>query len=137
MKLLRINAAPSPKDLRLFSVLWLLFSGFAGWLAWSKGALGLASALWIAAAGVGAIGLLSPRKVRGVYLGAVYAAFPIGFVVSHLILGVVFYLVLTPVGLCARLFGYDPLERKLDAAKKSYWTERDEIRTPSSYFDQH
>lgn len=137
MKLLRINTAPLPKDLRLFAVLWILFVGFAGWLAWRKGLTGVAAALWIAAGGIGAVGLLSPMKVRGVYLGAAYAAFPIGFVVSHLILGLVFYLVLTPVGLCARLCGYDPLERRFDKAKKSYWAKRDQIRTPSSYFDQH
>ncbi|HYC70262.1 MAG TPA: SxtJ family membrane protein [Opitutaceae bacterium] len=137
MKLLRLNVDPSPRDLRLFSVLWLLFVGLAGFLAWRKGAVPLAATLWFAAGGVGAVGLVSPRKVRGVYLGAAYAAFPIGFVVSHLMLGAVYYLVLTPVGLCARLCGHDPLARRPGAAGTSYWKPRRGPRSPASYFRQH
>lgn len=137
MKLLRINASPTPKDLRIFAALWLGFVGGAAVLAWVRGAGGLAGALGIAAGGVGVLGLAWPRSVLGVYLGAVYAAFPVGFVVSHLILGIVYYLVIAPVGLCARLFGYDPLERRFDAARKSYWTAREGARPPASYFDQH
>lgn len=137
MGLLRINRHPSVRDLRLFAVLWLLFAGFAGFLAWRQGATGLAAALWVAAGGIGAAGLLRPPAVRGVYLGAVYAVFPIGFVVSHLILGLVYFLVITPVGLCARLCRYDPLERRFDRARKTYWIAREPSRPPSSYFRQH
>lgn len=137
MKLIRLNTDPSPKDLRLFAVLWLLFVGCAGFLAWRRGAVGLAAALWVAAGGIGALGLAWPRAVRGVYLGAVLVAFPIGFVVSHLILGGVYFLVITPVGLCARLCGYDPLERRFDRARKSYWRVREPGRPPASYFRQH
>lgn len=137
MKLLRINRHPSAWDLRVFATLWLIFLGGAGWLAWRQGASGLATALWVAGAGIGLTGLAWPQAVRGVYFGAVYAAFPIGFVVSHLILGGVYFLVITPVGLCARLFGYDPLERKFDRARKSYWQPRGPARPPAGYFRQH
>ena len=137
MSLVRINRNPTAKDLRVFAALWLVFLGVLGALAWRKDATGLAAALWIAGGGIGAVGLVWPRQVRGVYLGAVYAAFPIGFVVSHLVLGAVYFLVLTPIGWMARLFGHDPLQKKFDPARKSYWIEREGSRPPASYFRQH
>jgi hypothetical protein len=45
-------------------------------------------------------------------------------VVSPLVMGVVFYGVVAPMGLCMRLLGKDPLRRRLDPAAASYWIER-------------
>jgi hypothetical protein len=50
-------------------------------------------------------------------------AFLLGFVVSTVFLTVFFYLVVTPVGLIARLSGKDFLERKWSNAP-SYWLVR-------------
>ena len=49
-----------------------------------------------------------------------FAVFPIGWVVSHLLLGVVYFLVLTPIGLTLRALGRDPLERRFDQSASSY-----------------
>jgi len=46
-------------------------------------------------------------------------------VVSPIALGVLFYLVFTPIGLLMRLTGKDPLRLKFDAAAPSYWIARD------------
>ena len=86
---------------------------------------------------VPAIGWLAPWFMRLVFLGMSYAAWPIGFVVSHVVLAMVYYLVMTPIGLAMRVFGYDPMTRRGDLAKKSYWVERDSgTRGPDSYFRQ-
>ncbi len=45
-------------------------------------------------------------------------------VVNPLVMGFLFYLVVTPVGLLMRLFGKDPLRLRLDPEAKSYWIER-------------
>jgi hypothetical protein len=65
-----------------------------------------------------------------------YAAYPIGWVMSHVLLGIIYYGLFTPVGRLMRLFGYDPMERRFDGAAASYWVEREPIRDPSSYFRQ-
>ena len=44
------------------------------------------------------------------FLGWMYAAFPIGWTISHLLLLAVYYFVLTPVGLALRLTGRDPVD---------------------------
>ena len=46
-------------------------------------------------------------------------------VVNPIVLGVMFFGVITPTGLIARLFGKDLLRMKLDRAATSYWVVRD------------
>jgi hypothetical protein len=56
--------------------------------------------------------------------------------VSHLLLLVVYYLVLTPIGLLMRLIGYDPLQRRFDRSAQSYWTPHDPAADDARYFKQ-
>jgi hypothetical protein len=46
-------------------------------------------------------------------------------VVSPIVMGVVFYVTVAPIGLLMRRFGKDPLRLKFDPAARSYWIERD------------
>jgi len=69
-------------------------------------------------------GTVAPRVLRLIYIGWMSLAFLLGFVVSNILLTLFFYLVVTPIGLLARLAGKDFLNRKLDAQTKSYWIMR-------------
>ena len=77
-----------------------------------------------------------PGFLKGTYLASAYAALPIGLVVSYLILGVIYYLVLTPVGLLLRLRGYDPLSREWEPNAGTYWIRREALRDTDRYFRQ-
>ena len=92
--------------------------------------------LWIVAAVVGGLIWISPPFGRIVYMGWMMAAIPIGWTLSHVILAVVYYLTVTPVGLIMRLTGHDPLHRKLDRTAKSYWVPHDSPKESSRYFRQ-
>ncbi|MCX7353454.1 MAG: SxtJ family membrane protein [Alphaproteobacteria bacterium] len=46
-------------------------------------------------------------------------------VMNPLIMGLLFFLTVTPVGLVMRLAGKDPLRLKIDRGAKSYWIQRD------------
>ena len=79
-------------------------------------------------------GLALPRTLKWIYIAWMSLAFVLGFVMAHVILAVFFYLVITPVGLIARLAGKDFLSLKLDRAAKSYWLPREKrTRKPSDY----
>lgn len=52
----------------------------------------------------------------------------IGWLVTRVILGVLFYLIITPIGLLARLFGKDFLDTKFDKDADSYWILRKALR---------
>lgn len=45
-------------------------------------------------------------------------------VVNPIVLGVIFYVVLTPMGVLMRLRGRDPMQRRLDPQSTSYWVHR-------------
>ena len=46
-------------------------------------------------------------------------------VVSPIVMGILFFLTVTPIGLIRRLFVKDPLNQRLDPDAKSYWIEVD------------
>ena len=48
----------------------------------------------------------------------------LGKIISPIIMGLIFFLVVTPIGLLMRLFGKDILNLKLNKKKTSYWIEK-------------
>jgi hypothetical protein len=68
----------------------------------------------------------APRCSSGTKLGPLYRALtalslPVGFVVSHAVMGILFFGVLTPIGLLFRLTGRDRLARTREADRSTYW----------------
>ena len=76
-------------------------------------------------------GAILPRTLKWIYIAWMSVAFVLGFVMAHVILTLLFLLVITPIGLVARLVGKDFLSLKLDRAAKSYWIPR-ESKTKSA-----
>lgn len=71
-----------------------------------------------------ALGLVAPPLLRPVYLGWMGLAFVLGFVMTRVILTVVFVGLVIPIGLVLRLVGKDLLDRRLDRGAASYWREK-------------
>ena len=78
-----------------------------------------------------AFGAGVPRTLKYVYIAWMSLAMVLGFVVSHVILTVFFLLVITPIGLVARIAGKDFLRLKLDQKANTYWISR-ERKDPKS-----
>jgi hypothetical protein len=138
MALIQINKNPSKRDVRLFSGLWFtLFFAFVGFQTWRKtGHLEWALYIWSIAATISVVCLIVPAVGRAVFVGLSYLTFPIGYVVSHVVMAIVFYGVFAPIGLVMRIVGYDPMQRGFDKTARSYWVERIEKRSTESYFRQ-
>ncbi|MCA8976481.1 MAG: hypothetical protein KDC98_17305 [Planctomycetes bacterium] len=116
--------------LPLIAVLVLRFAGH-GW------ALSHPSVLIALGAGVLQLVLLLAGfrpLTLAIYVVLMVVAFPIGFVLSHVLMATVFYLVMTPIGLVFKLVGRDAMGRKFDPKAQSYWHVRDGGRSPASYF---
>jgi hypothetical protein len=69
-------------------------------------------------------------------VGLSVVAFPIGFVVAYVILGVLFFVLITPLGLAFRLIGRDPLKRRFEPEVPTYWEPSGPARSMESYFKQ-
>ena len=137
MAMIEIDKNPAPRTLRQFAGLFLVAFGVIGYLVLRRsGSLEAALVIWGVAALVALVGLIAPRAIRLVYLGMIYLAFPIGWVVSHVLLALVLYLLFTPIGWALRLFGRDPLERKFDPEAASYWTAHEQPASIDRYFRQ-
>ena len=83
-------------------------------------------------------GLMLPAILKP--LQKVWMGFSVimGFFVSRVILLILFYVVLTPLGLAARLFGKDILNQKIDRSSGSYWCDRNPgTNTKESYENQY
>jgi hypothetical protein len=72
-----------------------------------------------------AMALLVPRRLKPFQKGWMVLGLCLGLVVSSGLMIVLFYLVVTPLGLLMRLRGRDPLKRAFDRDAKSYWIPRD------------
>jgi hypothetical protein len=135
--MIRIEHNPTGRQLAVFGLLWFLFFSILGGMAWWRtGSLVTAGWFWAIGTLVPALGLVWPEVLRIVYVLASYTTFPIGFVISYIILVVVYYLVLTPIGLIMRLTGYDPMQRRFDRGAKTYWSPREQDETTEQYFRQ-
>ena len=55
------------------------------------------------------------------YVGLTLLALPVGYLVSYLAMGALFYLLITPLGLFFRIIGRDPLQRRFRKEAASYW----------------
>ena len=130
------DTKPTPKALRQFAALWLIFFGaLAGWQAFLRGEPTPGWILLAVALSVGPLGLVRPLWIAPVYITWTAVTFPIGWLVSHLWLAVVYFGLFTPLGFVLRLRGRDPLGLA-PADGPTYWSERPPPRDAKSYLRQ-
>jgi len=104
--------------LMLGGILIVLF-GFI--LPWSWGWDSLPNYLWIMTGALVLIwALIAPDSMRSLYRGWMRIAMVIGNVVNRIILAIVYFIVITPMGLVMRMMGKDPMRRELDKSVASY-----------------
>ncbi len=72
--------------------------------------------------------LLLPNSLSGVYKVWMGLAFALGWVVSRILLIILFYLGVTTIGFIARIFGKKFLDIKFEDKKESYWIKRDDSK---------
>jgi len=99
------------RDLRTYGLMMAVVLAAVSGLLWYREAAGAwpwtggASVLFLALAGAW------PTALKPLYTVWMIAARALGFVNSHLLLALVFFLLFTPMGLVMRLVRRDPLER--------------------------
>ncbi len=130
-----INFHPTDRDLRIFSLIWLVGFGLFGALVMWRGGT-WAPIVWGVAAVGCALGLVAPRAMKPIYVGWMVAAFPIGWTVSLVLLAIVYYVVFTAFGLVFKAFGRDALGRSFDRGAATYWVPRRQPEGVERYFKQ-
>jgi hypothetical protein len=102
----------------------VVFGLIAAWLYWRKhvpiwSVLSAAAALFFLAAG-----FLTPQILRPLNLVWLKFGLILHKIVNPIVMGLLFYVVFTPMGFIMRLAGKDLLSLKRDSAASTYWTPR-------------
>jgi polyferredoxin len=115
----------TPQQLRSFGLLvGAIFAAISLWpVVWHGESL----RIWaIIAAGVLVIpALLMPKSLKLIYRGWMAIGDVLGWINTRIILGIVFYGVVTPIGAYRRWRGYDPMRRGWDPNAQSYRVPRE------------
>jgi hypothetical protein len=123
--------------LRQFAGLWLaFFGGMAAWQGLVRGRVGVALGIGALAVVIGGLGLARPQLIRPIFVGWMVLAFPIGWTISLVLLGLVYYGLFLPIGLVFRLVGRDALQLRPRPNLTTYWTSRPEVADVRRYFRQ-
>jgi len=133
-----LNLNPSKKELRTFGLCALAFLALVGWIVFRRsGSMPMGASI----AGVGfvlaVLGVSVPRALRPVWVVLMVINYPLGWVITHVVMAIIFYLVVTPVGIIMRLTGRDPMERAFDRTAKTYWKPRRTDSDSARYFRQY
>ncbi len=145
-QMIEINLRPDQSTLRQFG--WIALVGFGilatiAWQEWLIFSFGLGEArpivagVFVALAAWSAFfSLVWPRANLPVYIGLTILSYPIGFVLSSLIMGTLFFVLITPLGIFFKMTGRDSLKRKFEPDLDSYWIDSRAPRAKESYFKQ-
>ncbi len=113
---------PEPKDLRSFGmtlgvIFVLLFGLFFPWLfdaeqfpLWP----------WVVCGVLFVPALLYPKALHPLYVVWMKLGYILAWINTRIVLGFVFFLIVTPMGLVMRLLGNDPMDRQPDNSASSY-----------------
>lgn len=110
----------SKKELRKFGITMAIALGIIGCLV-----LWRSKPAWPYLLGISGVflifGLILPRALRPIEWGWMKLAYILGIIVSHILVTLTFFLVITPMGCIIRLIGKDLLNLKFDKKAESYW----------------
>ncbi len=117
----------------LFTVIFLLLAGYT----WHSGSDSLHTAICLVLAGAFLLsGLLAPGLLTPLNKLWFQLGLAMGRIVSPIVLGVLFFIVITPVAIFMRIIGRDELKLKKQNVS-SYWIERTPPGPePESFKDQ-
>lgn len=108
-----------------------------GCVRWALHAGGPPAVLFYIALGFLALGIAIPSVLKPVLYLWVKLAIVLNWIMTHLLLTLVWCLAITPTGIFRRFFARDPLHRKWPSDEESFWEEPDEQPEDlDSYFNQ-
>ena len=113
------------KELRKFSIILFFAFDILGLLIlWRRGDAGLI----LCGIGLALLlcGLTLPKLLVYPYKGWMTLSLILGFLMSHLILSLMYYLVFTPIGVVMRIFGKDFLHKQFDKNATTYWIKKEQ-----------
>jgi hypothetical protein len=133
-----INRTPTAGMLRQFTAIVLpIFVVLVGGLIWWRsGSIVNAAIVWGVGGLIVAAAMASRELARQLFVGLQVVTYPVGLVVSMVVLASLFYLVFTPLAAVMRLAGRDALRLRARQAA-SHWVPYKQRDDPADAFRQY
>ncbi len=125
-----------PGELRRFGFTMAGALVLAGGWWWYRGGQPGGVVLVVVGAALAVVAASAPSLLAGPYGVWMYLARMLGWLNTHLLLGLAFFTLFALVGLVMRLVGYDPLRRRWEPGRTSYWQGRKEPLRPRDHFER-
>ena len=117
------NIKSEKSDLRKFGitigVILLIIAGFLFWKEKESFQILLTFGVTLCI-----LGIVIPFILKPIYWVWMIFATILGWIMTRVILSLLFYIIVTPIGLIPRFFGKQFLELRWDKSKESYWNIR-------------
>lgn len=124
---------PDARELRRFAAAMLIGFAVLGFLAvWRASGISTGAIVLWSFGVVLAIAAFVPKLNRLAYLAVYLPTSIIGYVVSHVLLALMFFVVITPLGIILRLLGKDFLQQQ----RRKQWTPVRGVKNEDSYYRQ-
>ncbi len=137
MALTEINWNPTKRELSIFSVaLSFLLCLIAAFSYKATTSIPLVVAMGSVAILLSVTGFFFPQHIKPIYVAWMVLFYPVRWIVSCLLIAVVYYLVIFPIGMTLRICGQDLVGKRFDTQALSYWKAKKEIRKETDYFRQ-
>ncbi len=92
-------------------------------------------ALLLVGAALILLGTILPKALTYPNKAWMKLAEALAFVMTRVVLGIVFFLIVTPIGVVKRLFGWDPLYRR-SGPSESYWRPYSERQRDTRHYEK-
>jgi hypothetical protein len=117
------GTSPLPSN-RSFGMLFVaVFAALGGYSRW-RGGTGYPG--WFAAAALVLVPtVFAPRMLTPFNRAWMKLGHLLGRVFNPVVLGLLFFLGVTPLGIVKRMLGWDPMRTRYDADAATYWIDRD------------
>lgn len=129
------NIRSGKKDLRKFGLTIGIALGIFGGLFLWRGKEHYDILFYIAGAFI-LLGLVAPIILKPIQKVWMTLAIILGWVMTRVILCILFYVIVTPIGLISRLFGRGFLDLKFDENARTYWVPKQSSRIDKSDYEK-
>ena len=131
------SSQPKRKELRNFGLMFgVIFTGIGLYQLYNDTAETARMTLWVLGGLFFITGLAVPVVLKPIFTAWMKFAFVLGWVNTRIIITLIFFLVITPIGLIMRVVKGDILSERLDKQAETYWHKITPLQSLKEHFER-
>lgn len=135
MALVSIDRNPTDRTLLQFGCITAVVLPVAA--EWFGCPLGVVTAAAVSGSALLLTAIVEPKLMRLPFLAMCYATAPIGIVVGEALTAALYFAVMWPIASIMKLVGRDPLQRRIEPERATYWTRKPTTGPAGRYLRQY